>query len=1001
MSSIKTIGLLSPFLSGYYFSDITSSIQGTVQSHGARLIAIRSAGKNFDSPIALDHVDGWIVLLDAVTDDYLQFLHRDVNKPIVTIAKDITSLHINGQMAFCDNEGGIKQAVYHLVEHGHRSIGFIGYMQLDDMRFRLKGYREALDHHQIEFNPNYVIDPEDYGIMGGRRAADRIVQAGFPFRAAIVGTDLNAVGILERLTELGYKVPEDFAIIGFDNAIVSKTSHPRLSTVDQNIYRLGESAVNLLFDQFNSSPCKANPYLVECELIIRASCGCIEENKVQRASLLKDPYISQSQLDKKNEFDHEFSKFIMNYKFETLKDLSWVLAPFFQWGCLGIWNKETEGLPQLNISQFYHFQKNYELTNVMNVEMENFPPDELHAYDSQIEKSDIIYMIPYRTDGNHWCVLAMGASFHALFKRNSAQDSMVHYLDMIANALERQSLLEEVRQQGLKFQSIAEQLEVVSRTSNDGIWDWDLIQNAVQWNQRFYNLLGAMTPVSLEDIVHPSDYVLYRDSLLAHLEQQVPFKIEIRLLKQDGDYVWVIAAGEALYNAAGKPVRMIGSVRDISDRKRSEALMQHLAYHDSLTGLSNRLRFYELINAAVKQRPEAHFAILFLDLDRFKKINDSYGHQMGDRLLEYVAAQLISLVKNREHIARFGGDEFVLFCPYQQRNEIEALAEAILLLLAIPMVFEAVQIGITTSVGISLYPLDGQDPDTLIKKADIAMFKAKQAGKNRFELFSQEMIEQTMWRINMENQLQDALTNQEFSLYYQPQIDLQTDEVFGAEALLRWNSPTRGVVSPLEFIALAEETGLIIPIGEWVLLEACRQYKRWMAEGYKPIKISVNISGKQLKEYGFVERVKRIIVMTEMNPRYLCFEITESTIIDNLEETIAMLQEITVLGIRISLDDFGTGYSSLSILKKLPITMVKIDKSFIRDIASDRSDLELVKAIIYISKSLQLQVVAEGVEQKQQLILLKELGCHYMQGYYTSSPLPTEHFESFMVKEEL
>jgi DNA-binding LacI/PurR family transcriptional regulator len=342
LNPIKTIGLLSSFLSGYYFGDITSSIQNTVQSYGARLIAIRSAGKNFDSPIAQEHVDGWIVLLNAVTEDYLQFLHKEVNKPIVTIAKDITSLHINGQMVFCDNESGIKLAVDHLVGHGHRSVGFIGYMELDDMRLRLKGYREALDYHQIEYSSNHVIDPKDYGIMGGRRAADQIVQAGFPFRSAIVGTDLNAVGMMERFTELGYRVPEDFAMIGFDNAIAGKTSKPRLSTVDQNIYRLGESAVKLLFNQFNRRVCEDNPYLVECQLVIRASCGCVEteDKEQQRTNFLSDPAISRDELDQQNEINQEFNKFIMNYQFETIKDLSWVLAPFFQWGCLGQWNKE-------------------------------------------------------------------------------------------------------------------------------------------------------------------------------------------------------------------------------------------------------------------------------------------------------------------------------------------------------------------------------------------------------------------------------------------------------------------------------------------------------------------------------------------------------------------------------------------------------------------------------------------------------------------------------------
>jgi diguanylate cyclase (GGDEF)-like protein len=991
MISKITIGLLAPFLGGYYYNDFTSSIQSEVQSRGARLIAIRSAGNKLDVPIAVDLVDAWIVLLNPATDPYLQYLHDVVKKPIVTIARDITSLHIDSQMVFCDNEGGIKQAFQHLIGHGHREIGFIGYQSLDDMRLRLKGYREVLAEHQMNYNPDHVIDPGDFGIIGGRRAADQIVQSGFPFRAAVVGTDLNAVGMIERFTELGYRVPEDFAIIGFDNTKAGFTCSPKVSTVDQNLKQIGRTAVGLLFGQLNQTKVEANPFLVECNLIIRGSCGCDETTHIEKEFDLNDhSQNTRDQLEKTMGTYYEFYKFIMNYKLEAIKDLAWVFAPFYQWGCLGIWNDDTEDQPKLHVSQYYHFKQNYELTNLVNVELEQFPVHSSDTYDLQVENTDIIYLIPFRAGDNHWNVLAMGSDFMDSPDQIIEQDSLINYLDMIANSLEHQALLEEMKHKSEQFKRIAEQLEVVSRTSNDGIWDWDLFTGTVNWNQRLFNLLSVSEPCLFEDIVHPDDYILYSRALQAHLQEDALFEIEVRLQKKQGDYVWVVASGEALYDKGGMQVRMIGSVRDISQRKHSEAQMHHLAYHDSLTGLSNRFRFYQVIQDLIKYYPKQSFAIMVLDLDHFKKVNDTYGHQMGDRLLEYIAAQIKNIVQISDHIARFGGDEIVLICPYELYEEVEEFTQTIALQLSIPMVYEAVQIGITTSIGISLYPLDGQDPDTLIKKADIAMFKAKQAGKNRFELFSPHMIEQTMWRINMENQLQAALINDEFVLHYQPQMNLQTGEIFGVEALLRWDSPARGLVSPLEFITLAEETGLIIPIGEWVILEACRQNKRWMALGYKPIKISVNISGRQLKQVEFVANVKRIIEKTEMNPLYLCLEITESTIIDNLEETIEMLKELSALGIQIALDDFGTGYSSLSILKKLPISMVKIDKSFIGDMTLEHHDLNIVKAIIFISKSMQLEVVAEGIEQKEQFDLLKELGCHYMQGFYISGPLSAE-----------
>ncbi|MNZ85972.1 Phytochrome-like protein cph2 [compost metagenome] len=389
-----------------------------------------------------------------------------------------------------------------------------------------------------------------------------------------------------------------------------------------------------------------------------------------------------------------------------------------------------------------------------------------------------------------------------------------------------------------------------------------------------------------------------------------------------------------------------------------------------------------------------------LDLDFFKKINDSYGHQMGDRLLQLVADKLRELVGRNDHISRFGGDEFVILYQFQAIDEVESFARSISEHLMTILFDERVNLTITMSAGISLFPRDGADPDTLIKKADIAMYKVKQNGKNQYEIFSSQMIEQTMWRINMENELSEALEKQQFTLHYQPQIHLETGELFGAEALLRWNSPTQGLVMPLSFISIAEETGLINPIGEWVVTEACRQSAEWQSKGYDPIKISVNISGKQLQKPGFIDKMKKIIESTGMNPQHLCIEITESTVIDDLETTIMMIHQLTELGISMSMDDFGTGYSSLSMLRKLPLNMLKIDKSFIQDMTNEHQDFDIVKAIISISNSLKLSIVAEGVEEKEQYDLLKELGCHYIQGFYISDPLPAVQFEKEMLDKK-
>ncbi|MEX1029967.1 MAG: EAL domain-containing protein [Paenibacillaceae bacterium] len=996
-----TIGMLSSFLGGNYLGEVTNSIQDTVNRNGGRLIAIRTAGMKFDIPMAVDHVDGWIIVNDSVTDAYIQYLQLVRKKPFVAISRDINAIVPGGYSVVCDNIGGIHKAIDHLAQHGHRSIGFVGHIRPTsyDLKQRLQGYHEALEKHHIPFNPDHVIDPGEISILGGHKAADHLVNTGFPFRAAVVCTDLNALGMLERLTELGYRVPEDFAMIGFDNSITTRYSKPGLSSVEQNVKDLGSQAVELLFKQLTQIPIAEHNVTVQSRLVIRGSCGCVEGIKQEHPSDDSSSiFITKEYFEHQLGVNYEFNKFIMKYKLDEIKDLSWILSSHFQWGCLGLWTRDDQSIAKLDVSQFYHYQDDYELKNTMMVDVEKFPPLELSLRGKSKEPSDMIYLIPFRGSENNWSVLAMGASL-AESNHHHNHTSIIQYLDLMASALEHQALLNELKEQGQQFKYTAEQLEVVSRTSNDGIWDWDLQTGSMVWNQRLHQLLVTAEAQGFELLIHSDDLHSYKVAMNAHLLEDIPFEMEFRLCKSDGSYVWVIASGEALRNQEGLPIRIIGSVSNISERKQSEEIMRYMAYHDSLTGLSNRVKFSEMIVEAIQYAPEQDFAIMVFDLDQFKKINDSYGHDMGDLVLKYVTNKIGDLVQKKDHIARFGGDEFVLMHPFNLRIEVEEFAGKIANHLSLPMIQNGVHIVITTSIGISTYPKDGADAETLIKKADIAMFKAKQSGKNKYEIFSADMIEQTMWRINTENKLQDALANEEFTLYYQPQIDLLTDQLFGMEALLRWNSPLDGLVAPGEFIGLAEETGLIVPIGEWVILEACRQIKRWREKGYKPVLVSVNISGHQLKQRGFVDRIKSIIKQTNIDPQYLCFEMTESTIIDDLEATIRMFREFADLGIKLSLDDFGTGYSSLSMLKKLPINMLKIDKSFIGEINLDQSNQDITKAIIFISKSLQLRVVAEGIEQQEQYQILKELKCDYLQGFLISHPLPAEQVEHFLIMD--
>ncbi|NEW08312.1 EAL domain-containing protein [Paenibacillus sp. SYP-B3998] len=433
--------------------------------------------------------------------------------------------------------------------------------------------------------------------------------------------------------------------------------------------------------------------------------------------------------------------------------------------------------------------------------------------------------------------------------------------------------------------------------------------------------------------------------------------------------------------------------KDITEHKQAEETINHMAYHDALTDLPNRRLFIDDLNLGLEkaEQDQHKLAILFLDLDRFKYINDSLGHAFGDRLLQTIAGRLISCVGQQGTIARMGGDEFTILLPeVTQESVILEIAERIIETISQPICIEGHECSVTTSIGISLYPNDGPDAQTLMMNADAAMYRAKESHRNRYEFFTPIMSVQATERLNVEQELRKALERDELVLMYQPQLQFQSGQVTGVEALVRWLHPKRGLVSPAEFIPLAEETGMIIPIGEWVLLTACRQNKAWQEAGFPPMRVAVNLSAYQFKESNVVQVVTDVLKETGLDPAYLELEITESIAMQNADEVIVTLEELKRLGIQISIDDFGTGYSSLSYLRDFPINRLKIDRSFVNDITKDNGDSVIATSIIAMAQSLNLEVIAEGVETEKQYDFLKSKGCDEMQGYFYSKPLPAK-----------
>jgi diguanylate cyclase len=434
-------------------------------------------------------------------------------------------------------------------------------------------------------------------------------------------------------------------------------------------------------------------------------------------------------------------------------------------------------------------------------------------------------------------------------------------------------------------------------------------------------------------------------------------------------------------------------IKDITERIKTEKLIKHMAYHDQLTDLPNRYLLKEtlenVINTSTKQKE--NFALLFLDLDRFKIVNDTMGHEIGDKLLMDLADRLKGCVKETDLIARLGGDEFAILLPNSTAERAKEVARRVTTTISIPFILNQHEILITPSIGISIFPYHGETRELLMKHADMAMYYAKSQGKNNYQTFSDNLI--GVSKIDLEMNLRKALERNEFVLFYQPQINLHTNKIIGAESLIRWEHPERGIILPDEFIPLAEETGLIIQIGEWALLTACKQNKKWQEARLPPITVAVNISPQQFFQTDLAQNVKKCLVETGLDPKYLELEITESMTMD-VDRSLITLLELKKIGVKISIDDFGTGYSSLHYLKKFPVDKLKIDRSFIRECTTDVNDETILKTIILMANLLKLQIIAEGVETKEQVTFLLEQMCTEAQGYFFSKPIPVEEFEA-------
>lgn len=571
----------------------------------------------------------------------------------------------------------------------------------------------------------------------------------------------------------------------------------------------------------------------------------------------------------------------------------------------------------------------------------------------------------------------------------------------IRYAIERQSA-----QEALKISE--ERYSLALAAVNDGIWDWDLSTGTIYFSDRLYQMLGyengEFTPTFENWLskIHPSDRDKFEKTLDAHLVGAIAhLEIEHRLENKQGDYLWVLCRGLAIRNGEGKPVRMAGSLSDATQRKFAEQQLIHQALHDQLTSLPNRTLFLDRVRQAMavsKRQREHQFAILFIDLNRFKSINDSLGHAVGNEFLKAVAERLSGEVRPTDTLARLSGDEFALLIQeFSDVNTVFQIADRLQLRLQQKFIIDGAELHIGASIGIATSSEKYQFPEELLRDADIAMYRAKHTGM-AYEIFDAEMHDMARRRLKLENELRNAIERQEFVLYYQPILSLATRRISGFEALVRWRHPEAGLLSPGSFIKVAEETGLVTPIGWWVLEQACKDFTRFYQAfpSAEAVSVSVNVSGKTINSGEAATKLALILEKYNFNPALLHLEITEHAVMEHHSRALKELEKIRSLGVRLHIDDFGTGYSSLSHLRRFSYDTLKIDSSFVRDMITSSDNEAIVKSIIAMGKLMDMDIVAEGVETLDQLKWLSDMNCPQVQGYLFSRAVPSNQIESLL-----
>ncbi len=935
-----TIGVVMPMLSGFYMGEISATFRLLAEQKGVNLIIIRSGdSRDFSLPIALHQMDALVVVLHAAANTYVEAATQ-LDIPVISMGASYSPLPVEQFSSL--QSSGVEQLYQWLVSLGHQRIGFCGDLSVTDIRSRFNAFKQCVErYHHRTFDTSQLFSVDNCQLAGGRQAAEEwLTLSSNPCTAVICATDQNALGMIEQLKLHHIDIPNDLAVVGIDNIFSGCRISPPLTTVDQQLEQLTRAVFQRALERIAGVGLSREVLHIEQSLVVRQSCG-------------------SSPLDKPLELDQQSVRHALLYEaLHSPSELFDNLYSLAKGGFQSILDAQTLNLCQLKRAELHRYEQ-YRLIFQRSLissdglkQQKRDPQDVRNLPYLEAKEASVSILLPVNRGGQgDWDVVTVVEKQSG--ERSIAQSAMFYnYLDTLSLFIERDALMETSQQRHKKSQQLLQQLKVVSSSSNDGIWEWDLRYHRFYWNSRLSVMLrfsqpnqsGVIDPQLFLNRIHPEDMLAFEDMIQSHLTTMSPFKMILRLSRDDGHYIWVQMNGSAIRNHRGQPIRIVGSMIDITEQQESADKIHQMAYFDGLTGIANRRKVMEVIEKHIKEQPEQPRAIMMMDLNRFKMINDTFGHQVGDALLRHVAEALTKSLRSQDLIGRFGGDEFVFFCDVVNVHQASELALRLLRAVEKPMCYQKIELVSQASIGVAFYPSQGLNADELIKNADIAMYRAKQMGGGKVMHYEEKMHQPFENHLQTEHLLSQAIEQNEIQVHYQPLYDNRSKQICSVEALARWSSPTLGVVPPDQFIAVAENSFLMMKLGDCIIERVCRDVvsSPWLRSLHH---ISVNISARQLVHSHFTRHLLDKLNAYRLPPSLFCLEITETAAISDKEMSYRTLRELQSAGFSLSLDDFGTGFSSLSLLKELPIREVKIDRSFINDISEKPSNLAFIVTV--------------------------------------------------------